>query len=763
MDSFSSRSFSQRSFSGTPKRERSELEPRPRPAPDRPQARHQPGIPDRRRPGLPGGSPPWSPNAIPPSPSPPGTATHFTFSSPPRNATRQRSTSPPDAQHYQSTTTTNTPAAAAAAAAAAAPDARPRPSPLQFNPPGPRDPHQGYHGPLHGPLHHAGLRVPYNNRTNSDNLLLASPPPTIAPRPRGTAPSPTPPRSPPLPAPTGRVTRFQRYWKPHYNMFFLLLRVWMTVRRKVLTVAAVDGLFAATEDLTALFNFELFKEAKLAMVLVIYVWLTPLIVIFASETLAVQPQTMTEETTCPSVRSLNFGQEDNNDWRVANYIDGLPEASVSYWNITSKSEDATDPDVFDYWSGPSQPLEQIATLAAFLGGPVAREDAATQACGVGWNCTFTVHFVAPGYKCTELANGVGSEVKKLDGGEYPDQLMDSGDAGIPFSPPPFPKNLGAFRTEPVIWVGYASVEDPTQKQPESQSDPAWATAFTPKIFACEHYETEYEVEFHYVSLQQETKIKSRKYLNRIVDTVFQRGDPADDGTYDNTTAVPEDNYVRPSDGMARYRRIAAYHALGTQLRRFVNGTIHEPAKILKTKASQTRLIDIHSYLPAGDLMADIASFYEDIILSLLSKPQFLSVVWAASPQESSGHRKADKSPQYPCVRHRTSNHYVYHVADLWAVYTIAIFLALVATAFGMMAIWEEGTSRDTRFSSVAAATRGSALEKIPFGPEGEMRTRARRIKIGYGVLDRGNYGFGVEGEVLQGAGIRRSAQTFRLV
>lgn len=685
-----------------------------------------------------------------------------------------------------------------------------------------------------------GFESPYNNRTNSDNLLLASPPADYRTAPPGYRPIADPSEIPlPSPAPTGRVSRFQRYWKPHYNMFFLLLvgilfavghhlfylsldgkeadnqmrllrygaalsflskaslaaatvtayrqRVWMTVRRKVLTVAAVDGLFAATEDLTALFNFELFKEAKLAMVLVIYVWLTPLIVIFASETLAVQPQTMTEETTCPSVRSLNFGQEDNNDWRVANYIDGLPEASVSYWNITSKSEDANDPDVFDYWSGPSQPLEQIATLAAFLGGPVAREDAATQACGVGWNCTFTVNFVAPGYKCTELANGVGSEVKKLGDvappfpldilapvgnhtyfasayeGEYPDQLMDSGDAGIPFSPPPFPKNLGAFRTEPVIWVGYASVEDPTQKQPENQSDPAWATAFTPKIFACEHYETEYEVEFHYVSLQQETKIKSRKYLNRIVDTVFQRGEPADDGTYDNTTAIPEDNYVRPSDGMARYRRIAAYHALGTQLRRFVNGTIHEPAKILKTRASQTRLIDVHSYLPAGDLMADIASFYEDIILSLLSKPQFLSVVWAASPQESSGHRKPDKSPQYPCVRHRTSNHYVYHVADLWAVYTIAIFLALVATAFGMMAIWEEGTSRDTRFSSVAAATRGSALEKIPFGPEGEMRTRARRIKIGYGVLDRGNYGFGVEGEVLQGAGNRRSAQTFRLV
>ena len=562
-------------------------------------------------------------------------------------------------------------------------------------------------------------------------------------------------------------------------------RVWMTVRRKVLTVAAVDGLFAATEDLTALFNFELFKEAKLAMLLVIYVWFTPLIVIFASETLAVQPMTLTEETNCPAIPSLNFAREEGNDWRVPNYLaGGIPEVSVSYWNVSA--DDEKSPDYFDYWTEPSQQVDLVATLATFLKGPIARENAAPDICGVGWNCSFTVNFVAPGYKCSELASGVGSKPKKLGDaeapfstdilapegnftyfasvyeGEYANPQMDSGDGGVPISKDPLPKNLGVFRTEPILWVGYASVEDPSKKQPNERTDPGWDTAFTPKIFGCEHYETEYEVEFNYVSLKQETTVKSRRHLRPIIDTIFQRGEFASDGTHDNTTAFPEENYISPTADVGRYRHIAAYHALGLQLRRFINGTIHEPNKILHTKITQTRLIDIHTYLAAGDLMAGVQTYYEDIILSLLSKPQFLAVVWAADPEKVTGRdENVDDQPLYPCTRHRTSNHYVYHVADLWAVYSIAILLALVATGFGMLAIREEGVARDTRFSSVAAATRGSALEKIPFGPEGEIRTRGKRIKIGYGVVNRGNYGFGVEGEVLQGMPGRKPTPSFR--
>ena len=49
-------------------------------------------------------------------------------------------------------------------------------------------------------------------------------------------------------------------------------RIWMTVQSKMLSVSALDSLFAATEDLSALWNLEIYKRAKVAITLAILVW-----------------------------------------------------------------------------------------------------------------------------------------------------------------------------------------------------------------------------------------------------------------------------------------------------------------------------------------------------------------------------------------------------------------------------------------------------------------------------------------------------------
>lgn len=626
--------------------------------------------------------------------------------------------------------------------------------------------------------------------------------------------------------------RLLRYWLPHYSMYFFLLvgilfavghhlfyrslhgqdatnqirllrygavfsflckaslaaaavtafrqRVWMTVRRKVLTLAAVDSLFAATEDLPSLFNLELFRQAKLAILLALYVWCTPLVVIFASDTLVVEPTTVVENTTCPSVRSFNFAHEGTNDWRVPHAIDGMYELSLSYWNNTSP--DVEDDHFFDYYSMASQQLEQVATLSAYLKMPIMRDDAAKEVCSQGWNCTFTIDFIAPGYKCTELAKGVGSRPRTLSGaeapfgtdvlaptgnltyiaqayeGEYSSQQIESKEGGVPVKKPPYPRDLGALRTEPVIWVGYAAVDDPSQPQPETHDDPRWDTAFTPRIFGCEHHETRYLVDFTYNSSLQHTHVRKREYLGRIIDTTLARGRVADDGTLDNTTATPRANYVRPTDDVERYRTVAAYHSLGAQLRGFVNGTITEPKKIVRTRVTQTRLMDMHSYLAVPNLETVLPTLYEDMLLSLLSNPQFLAVAWAADTSRVSGTALGGEDTRYPCTRHRTTNRYRYHAADLWAVYTVAVLLCILAVSYGTYAVLDEGVTRTTRFSAIAAATRGPALEKVPWEAAGgeEVTGGAGRVRVGYGVVvSKGSSGFGVEGDVVQGGNRRR--------
>ncbi|KAH8885552.1 hypothetical protein GQ53DRAFT_659915 [Thozetella sp. PMI_491] len=595
-------------------------------------------------------------------------------------------------------------------------------------------------------------------------------------------------------------------------------RVWATVRTRLLSIKALDSLFSATEDFGALWNWEFIRRAKTAIALAVFVWISPLLVILTSNTLVVEPMTAVETGMCPGARSLNFTFEETNDWRTQAKIGNLFEIPLSLWNTTKPDTDDGEA-WFDYYTGPNPRLAQTATIGAFLEEVVPRKNASIDICGSGWNCTYDISFIAPGYKCTELASGVGAKATNLtqasgsiappfdldiivpkgpytyyaftSGGEYSTtQMKEVGIGGRPTTKPPYPKHFGAFRTEPVIWIGYALLADPNVQPPDDPNDPNWKAAFTSKLFACEHYETQYNVTFNYTESTQYTNVTARKFLNPIVNTTFLRGVEANDGTADNTTAVPEDNYVYPTD-VGRYRRIGAYHSLGYMLRDFINGTVEVDEAlanpIVNTDAIQTKLLDPASnYFPVPDLAPLIQSFYEELILSVFSNGQFVPVVWAAQPGEQSGERKSGGSGgnetayMQPCTRSRTANMFSYHQRDLWIVYAIAITLALAGVLAGAWAIWEnDGALRDVRFSSVTAATRGPALDKLDWEGRGsatgaDVPRDIKGQRMGYGLLhcggtldgsfpsDRGGadgsttykpaeikYGFGLEGDVQQ--------------
>ncbi|KAL7621784.1 hypothetical protein AAE478_007283 [Parahypoxylon ruwenzoriense] len=244
-------------------------------------------------------------------------------------------------------------------------------------------------------------------------------------------------------------------------------RIWTTVRSKFLSVAAVDSLFAATEDLSALVNIEIYKRAKVAMLLAAFIWLTPLVIILTSNTLTVEPAVRVDNTTCRGIRTLNFAQEGLEEWRNPTKIDGLNGLSVSLWNTTSQN--TSSPDWLDYYTGPSNPLARVTAQAAYMGQAVGKTGANIDICGSGWNCTYTVNFAAPAYKCSEVASGIGSEIKPLGGqkppnglstklllpegdfsyyaytggGDYsPMQMNATMDGGVPMAAPPFPETLG---------------------------------------------------------------------------------------------------------------------------------------------------------------------------------------------------------------------------------------------------------------------------------------------------------------------------------
>ncbi|KAK4034020.1 hypothetical protein C8A01DRAFT_39499 [Parachaetomium inaequale] len=552
--------------------------------------------------------------------------------------------------------------------------------------------------------------------------------------------------------------------------------IWVTVINNVMRLRAIDSLFAAVNEPQALLNWEFVKKARVAVCLAVLAWLFPLTVILTPATLTVAPRTEVKHELCYGVRTLNFDAEKTKNWRRLDRLNGFRGVSLALWNSTVPDSVGLvdvpfNETFFDYWTESSAQLELVSAQSALTGAVISRRDVALEVCGGGWNCSYTISFQAPGYKCTELArgrkldeeglkqqgvpfnagelapNGNFSYIASTNEGEYfGEQVKVQGVGGVPEMKPPYPKHLGAFRTEPLLWIGY-SEQTGQGKPPDSSDDPAWDTAFEAAVARCEHYLTNYTVLFNHTFSEQTTTVLKRDYLRPIIDTTFIRDRNAEDGTFDNITAIPEANYILPSD-LENYRITAAYHSLGKRMRSYLDGQIqYAPYAIVETEAAKTSLIDTELYLPVPNLVSEIQAFYENMTLSLLSNPKFVIVSWAAQPDQRSGvtadpaaaasSSNRDPSLAYPCTRTRVANAYVFNRRDLWIAYAAAIGAALFAVVLGSAALRQNNFHvRDAHVSSIVAATRAPCLDDLPWKASkwGEVPGEILDTKLGYGVV-----------------------------
>ena len=432
---------------------------------------------------------------------------------------------------------------------------------------------------------------------------------------------------------------------------------------------------------------------------------------------------------------------------------------------------------FDYWTAPSSPIINTVTLSANLKRPWLAENASLDICGVGWNCSYVINFVGPGVKCLETPNaeissqvvqpfdrsslvpqGNWSYLAALTLGEYSSsQIANVQVGGAPMQLPPFPEHLGAFRTEPVLWFGYATLTDDQMPLPRNRSsDPnEWATAFKPTIQMCELYETNYTIQINYTLSSQVVSVLNQTFLRRVIDTIFVPHVDANDGTLDNTTAVPESNYLYPID-VSQYRITGAYHAISYLARQFLNGTIDfsQPrTPIANTDALRSRLIDPGSYLVVPQFVPQLQQFYVDILMSMFSNPSFISVVWAADPSQSTGAAAGNDTSLYPCTKTREVNKYVYSPSDLWIVYGLSIILTGIGVCLGAAAIAQNNNhTRQTRFSSILGASRDASLGALPWVSNkwGRVPQEVLNVRLRYGRIDDGAQDY-ARGEVPQAA------------
>jgi hypothetical protein len=452
---------------------------------------------------------------------------------------------------------------------------------------------------------------------------------------------------------------------------------------------------------------------------------------------------LTNSTVCPLAANLNFSAESYNDFRNPKNVSGYPGISLCYFNTTDIK--GTQLGYFDYFDQPSKDVSRLGTMCAYSNKAIDREDGALQTCGVGWNCTYTISFTGPGYKCTELASGIDSNTTELrrigapfdtnslvpvginsyqaivDIGEYTDPQIPS-ENGTPIQKP-WPMDLGVFKTEPVLWIGHTV--DTDEKLPPGSPYSKWGTVQIPKIFSCVHYETHYTVLFNYTEGQQQATVTNRTFLGPIIDSTVGQ---FPNGTLNPNITLPTSAWVRPNADVHRYKLTAAYHSLSLVFRSWLRGTIehtHPTWPITKSDVSVTRLVNQHTFYTVPDLQTQLQSFYEDIILTLLSNPRLL----------------INSAESAPCIKSRRVSVFHYRASDLWAGYAIVIVVTLIFLAVGLITLLENGVASDTGFSRIMVTTRNPTLDGLSVGAclgGDPFPTELKKTKLRFGVLDPGS-------------------------
>jgi hypothetical protein len=427
------------------------------------------------------------------------------------------------------------------------------------------------------------------------------------------------------------------------------------------------------------------------------------------------PASLTSEATnfevpsrCPAVANLNFARESDYNFRIMP-DDEVRRNAMSYYNTTDLA--GTKEDYFDYYDQPSKNIRRLAISAAYLRRPQPREQAALSFCGQGWNCTYTINFMGPGYKCDDLTdsptddapfqlnqlapNGNFTYVANVDQNEYKSPQIDTVD-GVPKQGPPYPASLGVFESEPILWIGYAKKTN-TSYPDDSPYAKKWKVVHEPKIFKCVMHHTNYTFEMNYIP-SQTAVLKQRDFLDPVIDTTLKQNL----GNNSDWVAFPESNFISPSKDPQAYKLTAAYHSMGAILRSFLRGSVEKTTDVFlitKSDISETRLMDARTSHPVPNLMKDVQGLFEEMLISLLSEPALV----IAEPQD------------VECMKTRTINVFRYYKRGLWIGYTIVIGMTFCFILIGAWSIYQNGVASDVLFSRIMVTTRNPTLDHLSVG------------------------------------------------
>ena len=282
----------------------------------------------------------------------------------------------------------------------------------------------------------------------------------------------------------------------------------------------------------------------------------------------------------------------------------------------------------------------------------------------------------------------------IDGGEYPNPQVPTNRNGEPIDPSAA-RNLGVFKAEPELWIGF-SVQTGQPWPANSQYAANWSSGVVEsKIMRCVHYEVMYSINMTFTEGVQNATVTKREFLEPVVNTTLL--------SYSDTAldATPEANWVRPETDPKKYKRTTVYHVLGTLARSFLRGTMESTPKYVITRSdiSETRLTDSRTAYPSPNLDTGVQTFYEDMILSLLSEPRMV----------------ATENKTVSCTKSKFMIVHLYREQGLWIGYAIVAFISFMSLVIGSVSLYHNGVSSDTLFSRIMVTTRNPTIDQLSVG------------------------------------------------
>ncbi|KAI4609903.1 uncharacterized protein J4E87_010950 [Alternaria ethzedia] len=466
-------------------------------------------------------------------------------------------------------------------------------------------------------------------------------------------------------------------------------RIWYTFRRKAMTINGIDGLFSATEDPTQFFlNWEMIRNGKLATLMAACTW----------------------ESTYDFRDMSKFWQKSLNFYNTTEPAEEERRDGDEYSAATGGGN------FFDYYDQPSKNARRLAFSSVYMQKPQPRENASTVFCGSGWNCTYTISFVGPGYQCEDVDDTDESNAPFALSGLAPNGSLvynadvDQGDYGYQ-DPVNGTGSLGVFENEPNLWIGYAiNTSEPYSYDEEPEYKAKWGNVHEPKIFKCVMQYTKYTFNMSYNPRQSATRWK-REFLRPVIG----------------------DHPIEPQKNVEEYKVTASFHTLGSLLRRFLRGKI-EKQKILITYSdlSETRLVNSSTSYPLVDLktghliiransLIEIQDLFEDILITLLNDANLVVV----------------QTQEVPCTKSRTMMVYVYYKRSLWIGYAIVIAITFAFILVGAWSLHMNGVASDVLFSRIMATTRNPTLDHLSVGAclgGDPFPKELAKTKLRFGVL-----------------------------